>query len=136
MTGAADLQALLAAARAARDHAYAPYSGYRVGAAILGGDGSVYVGGNVENAAYPLSQCAEASAIGAMIAGGCRTIAEILIVAEGGDLVVPCGGCRQLLAEFAGPQTPVHMADRQGVAETVTLGTLLPRAFGPGQLKA
>ena len=124
------------AAAAARQKAYAPYSKFKVGAALLGADGKIYAAANVENAAYPQGQCAEASAIGVMIAAGCQEIAEIMVVAEsaGPDPVAPCGGCRQRLSEFAGSAVKVHMADEKGVTFTTTIGELLPHSFGPKQL--
>jgi len=121
---------LLQAALAARTHAHAPYSGFKVGAALRATDGSIHAGCNVENAAFPQGQCAEATAIGVMIAGGATRIAEILVVADGPETVTPCGGCRQRLVEFADPATPVHLAGPEGVRVTVSLGELLPRAFG------
>lgn len=121
---------LLQAALAARAHAHAPYSGFKVGAALRATDGSIHAGCNVENAAFPQGQCAEATAIGVMIAGGAIRIAEILVVADGPETVSPCGGCRQRLVEFADPATPVHLAGPEGVRATVSLGELLPRAFG------
>jgi cytidine deaminase len=121
---------LLQAALKARAHAHAPYSGFPVGAALRATDGTVHAGCNVENAAFPQGQCAEATAIGVMIAAGSARIAEILVAADGPETVTPCGGCRQRLVEFADPATPVHLAGPEGVRATVTLGELLPRAFG------
>ncbi|MDB5361957.1 MAG: cytidine deaminase [Rhodospirillales bacterium] len=121
---------LLQAALAARAHAHAPYSGFKVGAALRATDGSIHAGCNVENAAFPQGQCAEATAIGVMIAAGVTRITEILVVADGPEMVSPCGGCRQRLVEFADPATPVHLAGPEGVRATVSLGDLLPRAFG------
>jgi cytidine deaminase len=126
---------LLQAALAARAHAHAPYSGFKVGAALRATDGSIHAGCNVENAAFPQGQCAEATAIGVMIAAGATRIAEILVVADGPETVSPCGGCRQRLVEFADPATPVHLAGPEGVRATVSLGELLPRAFGWRQVK-
>jgi len=125
---------LLDAALAARANAYAPYSGFRVGAAVRCPDGSVHAGCNVENVAYPEGTCAEAGAIAAMVAAGRIVIAEVLVVADGPDLVTPCGGCRQKLAEFAGPEVPVILADLGGERTRTTIGALLPGAFGPGHL--
>ena len=125
---------LFQAARAVRLHAHAPYSGFPVGAAIRSSGGRVFVGCNVENAAFPQGQCAEASAIGAMVAAGERRIAEVTVVAGGEGLCSPCGGCRQRLAEFGGPDTPVHLGGPDGVRLTVTLGELLPHVFGAGNL--
>lgn len=125
---------LFAAARAVRGHAHVPYSGFAVGAAIRGASGRIFVGCNVENAAYPQSQCAEASAIGMMVAAGERVIAEVAVVAGGAALCSPCGGCRQRLAEFAGAGTMIHLGDPERIRASVTLGELLPMAFGADSL--
>jgi homotetrameric cytidine deaminase len=116
---------LLAAARAALANAYAPHSGFKVGAALRTPTGAVYSGANVENAAYPQSQCAEASAIGALVAAGEREIAAVAVVAEQMDVCPPCGGCRQRLSEFAAADTPLYL----GASYTTTLGELLPLSF-------
>jgi len=128
---------LLAAARAVRERAYAPHSGYLVGAALRDADGRIHVGANVENAAYPQSQCAEASAIGVMIAAGGRRIVEALVVADARNgIPTPCGGCRQRLREFMPLEAPVHLAGAgEGILRTVTLGELLPISFGPEHLQ-
>ena len=123
------MQDLLAAARAAFDNAHAPYSQFRVGAALRSGSGRVFAGANVENASYPEGNCAEASAIAAMVAAGEREITEALVLADGPALCTPCGGCRQRLAEFAGPDLPIHLCAPQGLRRTVTLGELLPLSF-------
>jgi cytidine deaminase len=123
------LDGLVEAARDARERFYAPYSGFAVGAAILAG-GKTFVGVNIENASYPLSVCAERNAVGAMIAGGERHIEAVAVVAGGDGPASPCGGCRQVLAEFAGDDVPVvseHMDSRERVRWTV--GELLPAAF-------
>jgi cytidine deaminase len=133
MSGIADL---IAAAAAARAHAYAPYSGFAVGAAIRAADGTLHAGANVENAAYPQGQCAEASAIGAMIAAGSRRISEMVVLTDGVALCTPCGGCRQRIREFAAPDTRIHLCGPEGLRRTVTLGELLPLAFGPENLPA
>jgi len=125
---------LLALARAAAGRAYAPYSRFPVGAAVRTTDGRRYAGANVENAAYPQGQCAEASAIGALVAGGGGTIAEVVVAAPSRELVTPCGGCRQRLREFAPDDAPIHLADLERVRRTTTLGELLPLSFGPGHL--
>lgn len=125
---------LLDAALGAFANAYVPYSGFKVGAAIRCPDGSVHAGCNVENVAYPQGTCAEAGAIAAMVASGRTTIAEVLVVADGPELVTPCGGCRQKLAEFAGPEVPVILARPGGEEARTTVGALLPGAFGPGHL--
>jgi cytidine deaminase len=121
-------------AKRARAKAYAPYSKFAVGACLCGQSGKLYAGCNVENAAYPQGQCAEATAIGVMVAAGERAIAEILIVGDGPELISPCGGCRQRLNEFAGADTPVHLCGPKGVRRTIALGKLLPLSFGPKQL--
>ena len=128
-------QRLVAAARAVRERAYAPYSGFRVGAALLDEAGRVHAGCNVENAAYPQSQCAEASAIGALVAAGGRRITAVAVAGEGAAPVTPCGGCRQRLREFAAGSTPVLVADPSGLRLRTTLGELLPHAFGPAHLE-
>jgi cytidine deaminase len=125
---------LLEAARAVRVNAHVPYSHFAVGAAIRTSSGKIFAGANVENASYPEGICAEAAAIGAMVSAGEREIAEVLTVAGGEHLVTCCGGCRQKLAEFAGPATPVHAADPDGVLQTFALGELLPASFGAKHL--
>jgi cytidine deaminase len=125
---------LFAAAMAARANAYAPYSEYPVGAALRGADGHIYAGANYENAAYPQGQCAEASAIGAMVSAGERRIVEALVVAAGDHLATPCGGCRQRLREFMVLDAPLHLAGPEGLRRTTSLGELLPLSFGPEHL--
>jgi cytidine deaminase len=129
-----EIDALFAAATAAQARAYAPYSRFRVGAAILADDGAVYPGCNVENAAYPVGACAEAGAISAMVAGGSRAIRAILVVGPGEELVTPCGACRQRIREFAAPETPVLIAGTDGVRARFSLAELLPASFGPANL--
>lgn len=128
------IEMLLAAARTAQARAHAPYSRFRVGAAVRDETGAVHAGCNVENAAYPVGTCAEAGAIAAMVAGGGRRIAAILVLGETEALVTPCGACRQRIREFASPDTPVHVAGPEGVRRSFTLGTLLPDSFGPDTL--
>ena len=128
------LDQMLEAARRALANAHAPYSRFRVGACLRAESGRLHAGCNVENSAYPVGQCAEATAIGAMVAAGDRRIVEVLVVSEGSELCSPCGRCRQQLAEFAPPDVPVHLAGPTGVRRTVTLGELLPLAFGPETL--
>jgi cytidine deaminase len=125
---------LLEPALRARAHAYAPYSGFAVGAALRCRDGRVFSGCNVENAAYPAGTCAEAGAIAAMVAAGGREIAEILIVADAADPAAPCGGCRQRIAEFARPEAVVILAGPDGERTRTTIGALLPFAFARGHL--
>ena len=130
----AELTALFEAAKAAKARAYAPYSRFQVGAAIRAASGRVYAGANVENAAYPVGTCAEAGAIAAMIAGGGRAIRAILVLGDGDAPVTPCGACRQRIREFARPETPIHVADPNGLRLSLTLDALLPHAFGPENL--
>jgi cytidine deaminase len=125
---------LFETARAAREHAHAPYSGFKVGAALRCADGSVHAGCNVENVAYPEGTCAEAGAIAAMCLAGAREIVEVLVVADSPAPTPPCGGCRQKLAEFAALDTPVVLADLAGERLRTTVGALLPGAFGLGHM--
>jgi cytidine deaminase len=127
---------LVAAARAARERAYAPYSGYRVGAALLTKDGVVVTGANVENASYGLALCAERAAVVSAVAAGHRDFAAVAVAVSGPEPARPCGACRQVLHEFpAGPDLEVICAGEDGDQVLVTtLGELLPHAFGPSQL--
>jgi len=136
MSRSADLDALFEAAKAAFDNAYAPYSRFKVGAAVRTPDGRIFAGCNVENAAYPVGNCAEPSAIAAMVLAGGRRIAEICVVGAGEKLCTPCGGCRQRIREFADESTLVHVAGPEGLRRTFTLGELLPESFGPEHLSA
>ena len=128
-----EADALLAAAQAAMYNAHAPYSGFRVGAALRAANGGVYVGANVENAAYPQGQCAEASALGALVAAGAREVTAAAVVAERVDVCPPCGGCRQRLAELARPDTPVHLGRPGGRHRSLTVAELLPLGFTPAE---
>lgn len=130
-----EIKALFDAAQAIQRRAYAPYSNYRVGAAIRAASGTIYAGCNVENAAYPQSSCAEASAISLMIAGGDTEIAEVLVIADGERLASCCGGCRQRIREFAAPDTLVHTCGPEGVRLTLTVEQMLPYSFGPENLE-
>lgn len=130
----AALGELFAAAKAAQAKAYAPYSRFHVGAALRTPDGAVFSGCNVENAAYPQGSCAEAGAISAMALAGKRRIAEILVIGDSEALCTPCGGCRQRIREFAGPEAAIHVAGPEGVRATFTLAELLPESFGPEHL--
>jgi len=127
-------QALFAAAEAIRAKAYAPYSRFQVGAAILANDGQIYSGCNIENAAYPQGNCAEASAISAMIAGGARRITRIYVTGPGVAPVTPCGGCRQRIREFADLDVTVISHGVEGAPLVQTLEQLLPHSFGPEYL--
>ncbi|HEY1518846.1 MAG TPA: cytidine deaminase [Solirubrobacteraceae bacterium] len=117
-------EALLRAASEAMENAYAPYSQFKVGAAVRGASGAIYAGANVENVAYPQGQCAEASALGALVAAGEIAITGVAVVAERLEVCPPCGGCRQRLSEFGDASTPVYLGPT-----TKTLGELLPGAF-------
>jgi cytidine deaminase len=125
---------LTAAALAARSHAHAPYSGFAVGAALRDDQGRVHVGCNVENAAYPQGLCAEAVALGALVAAGGRAVTAVAVVAGGTRPVTPCGGCRQKLREFAAGHVPVHCANLAGEGFETTMADLLPHSFGPEHL--
>jgi len=125
---------LIKAAAQVRENAHAPYSGFKVGAAIKAASGSVYTGCNVENVAYPEGTCAEAGAIAAMVAAGDTAIAEVAVIADGAEPVAPCGGCRQRLLEFSGPEVVVRMATLKGAETTVRMSDLLPGAFGASQM--
>ena len=122
------------AATKVRERAYVPYSKFKVGAAILTKDNHIIVGCNVENAAYPQSQCAEASAIGNMVSQGYSIIKEVLVIGSGDLLCSPCGACRQRIREFASLKTPIHMCNTKGHLKTSTLQELLPDSFGPENL--
>lgn len=122
---------LVAEAAAARLRAYAPYSHFAVGAALLAPDGTIYTGCNVENASYGLAICAERNAVAHAVASGARTFEAVAVVTENG--VTPCGACRQVLAEF-GPKMAVIVADTAGNQRHYRLNELLPDAFGPEQL--
>lgn len=122
---------LFTAAEAIRARAYAPYSRFKVGAAILADDGNIYSGCNIENAAYPQGNCAEASAISAMIAGGAKRIKRIYVTGPGTAPVTPCGGCRQRIREFADLDVMVISHGVEGAPLAQSLGALLPHSFGP-----
>ena len=131
-------QALLDAARQARGRAYAPYSNYPVGAAVLDESGRIHAGCNVENAAYPEGLCAEAAALAAMVLAGGRQARAVLVVGSGdaGNWITPCGGCRQKLREFGAADLPVLSANEFALGPRRTLSQLLPESFGPGHIKA
>ena len=125
---------LFNAAKKVRENAHVPYSNFKVGAAFLTEDGSIISGCNVENAAYPQTQCAEASAIGSLISRGYKKINEIVVIGSGSLLCSPCGGCRQRIREFASLDVKIHMCNEEGHMKTSTLGDLLPDSFGPENL--
>lgn len=133
------LNNMLETAKTIMNHSYSPYSHYRVGACLKSEGEYLFAGTNLENAAYNLGLCAEAAAIAAMIAAGCREIKEIIIIGEGdkkqhSDLCTPCGACRQRIYEFSTPETLVHLANTSGIQKTLTITELLPHAFGPKHL--
>jgi len=126
---------LIAAAKAARLKAYAPYSKFLVGAALRDENGKIHGGCNIENAAYPQGWCAETSAIAAMIMAGGHSIAEMAVIGTGDLLCTPCGGCRQIIREFARGSVKIHMCGEDGILkQTMTLDELLPASFGPENL--
>ncbi|SLN16676.1 cytidine deaminase [Ruegeria meonggei] len=127
--------ALKDAALSVRENAYAPYSNFKVGAAIRSSTGVVYSGCNVENVAYPEGTCAEAGAIAAMVAAGEKELTEVYVVASSPQPVPPCGGCRQKLAEFGKREVKVILATMDGAEFETTIGQLLPGAFGASHME-
>jgi cytidine deaminase len=125
---------LLKAAREARLRAYAPYSRFLVGAAVLDEHGQIHPGCNVENAAYPQGVCAEAGALSALVLAGGRRAVAVAVVGDSPEWVTPCGGCRQKLREFAGPDTPILIGNTTQLQGILTLDQLLPHSFGPDHL--
>ena len=122
------------AAVAVRENAHAPYSNFQVGAAIRGASGTVYVGCNVENVAYPEGTCAEAGAIAAMVAAGSSGFDEVAVIADSPVPVTPCGGCRQKLFEFANPDARITMTNLAGARQEMAVSDLLPGAFVRSQM--
>ncbi len=125
---------LIAAARAVRENAHAPYSRFKVGAAVRAASGKVYAGCNVENVAYPEGTCAEAGAIAAMVAAGEKRLIAVVVIADCPAPVPPCGGCRQKLAEFGGPTVPVTLATTDGRTLATTIADLLPGSFAAAHM--
>jgi cytidine deaminase len=126
---------LVVAAVEARRRAYAPYSHFLVGAAVMTDTGSIHAGCNVENAAYPEGTCAEAGALAAMVLAGGSKVSAVVVAGAGDTPCTPCGGCRQKLREFCGPDVPVHVVDDTGgLLLTMTIAELLPHSFGPENL--
>lgn len=133
----AAIEPLYEAAAKARANAHVPYSHFHVGAAILAEDGKIYSGCNVENAAYPVGACSEASAISAMVTAGARRIKTIVVIGTGPNPVTPCGGCRQRIREFADKQTRIIcFGSENDKSATYTMAELLPDSFGPENLGA
>ena len=129
-----NFEKLFLEAKKVRENAHVPYSQFKVGAAFLTEKDTVVAGCNVENAAYPQSQCAEASAIGNLISCGYTKIKEVVVIGSGDLLCSPCGGCRQRLREFASLDTLIHMCNMDGHLKTSSLAELLPDSFGPENL--
>ena len=129
-----EVKNMLRMANEARDRAYAPYSNFRVGACLKGATGAYYLGCNIENAAYSPSNCAERTAMFKAVYEGERQFDAIAIVWDGENPAVPCGVCRQVLAEFCDPEMPVICANRKGEYKLVAMGDLLPDAFLPRDL--
>jgi cytidine deaminase len=127
---------LRAAARAARALAYAPYSQFTVGAAVETADGRRFTGANIENASYSLTICAERTAVFAALLAGAKRISAVAVTGPDGVTTAPCGACRQVLAEFGGPDVPVSYARADGGWSDTTLGELLPAAFDAASLEA
>lgn len=125
---------LLEAAGKVRENAYVPYSRFKVGAAVRGASGRIYVGCNVENVAYPEGTCAEAGAIAAMVAAGEVVLTEVAVIADAPSPCPPCGGCRQKLAEFGQGDTPVLLATTSGETLATTIADLLPGGFGASHM--
>ena len=123
---------LLAVAREAATRSYSPYSGFRVGAAVVTSDGAVIAGANIENAAYGATICAEANAVTTAAASGARRIDTVAVACLDGDLCTPCGNCRQILREFGVSKVILERPD--GSAQPMSLEDLLPMSFGPEAL--
>ena len=124
----------IAATKEAMSKAYVPYSNYPVGALIVTNNGNTYSGCNVENASYPLGNCAEASAIASMILGGEKKIKTIYVMTKNDEGGIPCGGCRQRIREFSDENTQIMMCSPDGVQNRINLSELLPHSFGPEHL--
>ena len=124
----------IAATKEAMSKAYVPYSNYPVGALIVTNNGNTYSGCNVENASYPLGNCAEASAITSMILGGEKKIKTIYVMTKNDEGGIPCGGCRQRIREFSDENTQIMMCSPDGVQNRINLSELLPNSFGPEHL--
>ena len=122
------------ATRKAMSKAYVPYSNYPVGVLIVTDNGNTYTGCNVENASYPLGNCAEASAIASMVMGGEKKIKHIYVMTKNDEGGIPCGGCRQRIREFSDSNTEIFMCSKDGVQGRVNISELLPNSFGPEHL--
>ena len=127
-------ESYIAATKEAMSKAYVPYSNYPVGALIVTDNGNTYSGCNVENASYPLGNCAEASAIASMVIGGDKKIKTIYVMTKNDEGGIPCGGCRQRIREFSDENTQIMMCSPDGVQQRINLSELLPNSFGPEHL--
>lgn len=130
-----DMNALLEESKIAREKAYVPYSKFKVGAALLTADGSVYRGCNIENASYGMTNCAERTAFFKAVSEGVKDFAALAIVADTDHPCPPCGACRQVMVEFCKPEMPVYLTNLKGDVEITTVGDLLPGAFTPEDLE-
>ncbi len=129
------LKKLISVATKARENAYAPYSKFYVGSAVLDENGNMHVGCNVENAAYPSGSCAEEQAIGNMVVNGGRVIKEMVIIGKSKELITPCGACRQRIRELCDKDVKIHICNiDNGLKKTFTIEELLPYSFGPQNL--
>ena len=127
-------ESYIAATKKAMSKAYVPYSNYPVGALIVTDNGNTYSGCNVENASYPLGNCAEASAIASMVIAGDKKIKTIYVMTKNDEGGIPCGGCRQRIREFSDTNTQIMMCSPDGVQQRINLSELLPNSFGPEHL--
>lgn len=125
---------LIERARLARQHAHVPYSKFAVGAALLTEDGSLYSGCNIENCSYGLTNCAERTAIFKAMSEGHRRITALAVIGDTEGPIAPCGACRQVMAEFAGPDTVIYLTNLKGEVSTTTMAALLPGAFSPADV--
>lgn len=128
-----DIEKLILTANRAKEYAYVPYSGFRVGAALLCKDGAVYTGCNIENSAYGPTNCAERTAVFKAVSEGRREFEAIAVISDSEDFTSPCGVCRQVLSEFCGPDFIILMCNSKMACRTITLGELLPFAFSLGE---
>jgi cytidine deaminase len=129
-------ETMIAKAFEAMNQAYAPYSTFQVGSCIKTDKGNYYSGCNVENAAYGLTICSETAAIANMVTHGEQCIEEIVVLAKGNEIIVPCGACRQQLNEFCRENTKIHLCGLEGLHKTMTMKELFPFSFGASHLKA
>lgn len=130
-----DPTVLIEEAFKAMENAYAPYSGFRVGAALLGADGKIYTGCNVESCAFSPTSCAERTALVKAVSEGQKRFAALAVVSSGGEYTPPCGVCRQMLYEFCEGNMPIILAKSAQDYREITLGELLPMGFGPEKLQ-